>query len=244
MPVPVTLLPLCSDLPSAMYSHFAPLFDRAAVVLTVTESERQVVSDSYPSKDVVAVGPPLAANPSVWREPNPYLGENDYLVVLTDAPLASTAYTSNLARLVRLAFPYQRVAIVATDAFDVWLRGNVVRSAPITRGSDLLRLMAWARTTIDLAPGSLVARRCVESLLYATPILVPEGSKAHEHARLGCGGLWFETSDELVRCVDAVLDSNTAEELGKQGQGYAESKYGSTQSFIRQVSSVVEATTR
>ena len=66
--------------------------------------------------------------------------------------------------------------------------------------TDLWRLVAHALVTIDLAPGPIVARECVESLRFGTPIVVPVGSAAQPHADTGAG-LSFTGYAELLACV-------------------------------------------
>ena len=95
--------------------------------------------------------------------------------------------------------------------------------------------MAWARVTVDLRPGTLFARRCVDSLLYGTPIVVPHDSRAREHAERGRGGLWFADPGELTWCVEALLEPEVHDSFARQGQAYAEEEYGSTDRFIDRV---------
>jgi hypothetical protein len=95
--------------------------------------------------------------------------------------------------------------------------------------------MAWARVTVDLRPGRLFARRCVDSLLYGTPIVVPADSRAREHAQRGRGGLWFENPAELAWCVESLLEPPTHDTISAQGLSYAEEEYGSTDRFVERV---------
>jgi hypothetical protein len=95
--------------------------------------------------------------------------------------------------------------------------------------------MAWARVTVDLRPGRLFARRCIDSLLYGTPIVVPHDSRAREHAERGRGGLWFASPGELTLCVEALLEPSAHDAFADQGRQYAESEYGSTDHFIHRV---------
>ncbi|HUD17399.1 MAG TPA: hypothetical protein VMQ59_09050, partial [Acidimicrobiales bacterium] len=95
--------------------------------------------------------------------------------------------------------------------------------------------MAWARVTVDLRPGAFFARRCVTSLLYGTPIVVPHDSRAREHAERGRGGLWFDSPAELTWCVEALLDPPVRSVFSAQGLAYADEEYGSTDRFIDRV---------
>jgi hypothetical protein len=231
----MVLLALADDGPGPGFPHFDPVIERAGPVLAVTEAERRALLARHPYREVHRIGAPMAANPSVLSEPNTWVGPTEYIVVLTGVGLAADHEETELARLIRLRFPENPVGIVHTDAFDAWHRGRLNRGWAVERSSDLARLMAWARVTVDLRPGRLFARRCVESLLFGTPIVVPEGSRAREHAERGRGGLWFAHPAELTWCIEALLDGPTNAAFGGQGRTYAEAEYGSTTRFVERV---------
>ncbi len=234
--LPVVLIALGSDLDSLSFPHFARVFDRAQAVLAITETERRAILDHHggPAR-VHRIGAPLAANPSALNEPNTWVGKTDYVFVITGAKTHADEETVTLARLIRLRFPDNPVAISATDALSAWHQGRLGEGWPVERSSDLTRLMAWARVVVDLRPGPLFGRRGVDSLLYGTPIIVPGNSRAREHAELGGGGLWFDTPGELVWCVEAMLDPEVRTVFSTQGRAYAEAAYGSTDGFIERV---------
>ena len=177
----------------------------------------------------------MAANPSALSEPNSWVGTTDYVLVLTDADSEADEEAVELARLIRLRFPDHPMAISYTDVFVVWHQGRWVPGWPVERSSDLARLMAWARAVVDLRPGPLFARRCVDSLLFGTPIIVPADSRAREHAQQGAGGLWFSTPGELTWCIEALLRPEQREPFSRQGRAYAEEYFGSTDRFTRRV---------
>jgi hypothetical protein len=87
-------------------------------------------------------------------------------------------------------FPDKEVVVVEDATAAVW-RGRVLRGVvDVYTRTDLWRLVAHARVTVDLAPGPIIARECVESLRFGTPILVPAQSAARPHADAG-GGMTF-----------------------------------------------------
>ncbi|HUY66048.1 MAG TPA: hypothetical protein VMV06_04470 [Acidimicrobiales bacterium] len=234
--VPVVLLALGSDARSLAFPHFDPLFDRADTVLAATETERSLIVQHHGSPGKVRrIGAALAANPSVLTEPNPWVGATEYVLVLTGVDEEGEHEENELSRLLRVRFPDNPVGIAHNDAFCAWHEGRVTRGWPIERSSDLDRLMAWARVTVDLRPGRLLARRCVTSLLFGTPIVVPEHSRAQEHAKRGGGGLWFSNPADLAWCVEALLEPSTRQLFSTQGRTYAEEEYGSTDAFIDRV---------
>jgi len=234
--LPVTLVALGSDLDSLGFPHYRPVFDRAGTVLAVTESERRAIADRHGGADrVVRIGAPLAANPSARSEPNTWVGDTEYVFVVSGSASDAHDEEAELTRLLRLRFPDNPVGIAHTDTFCAWHRGRVEEGWAIERSSDMARLMAWARVTVDLRGGRLFARRSVESLLYGTPIIVPADSRAREHAERGRGGLWFADAAELTWCVEALLQPTTRAALSTQGRAYAEDEYGSTDRFIARV---------
>ncbi len=234
--VPIVLLALGSDLNSLAFPHFDRIFDRSQAVLAITETERLAIVEHHGGADRVhRIGAPLAANPSALNEPNTWVGTTDYVFVISSTKTHANEEAVALARLIRLRFPENPVGISATDAFSVWHQGRVGEGWPVERSSDLTRLMAWARVVIDLRPGPLFGRRCVDSLLYGTPIIVPGNSRAREHAELGRGGLWFDTPGELAWCVEAMLDPEVRATFSAQGKAYAEDAFGSTDGYIERV---------
>ena len=233
--VPLVLLALGSDGDNLAFPHFEPLFDRAHTVIAVTETERQLIAAHHSGPEKVHhIGAPLAANSSSLSEPNSWVGPTEYILVLTGTNSNEEHEETDLSRLLRLSFPDRPVGIAHHDGFFVWHEGRLNRGWPIERSSDLARLMAWARVTVDLHPGRLFARRCVESLLYGTPIVVGSGTRAREHAQRGRGGLWFDNPAELTWCVDSLL-GDVRDSLSTQGRIYAEDEYGSTDRFIERV---------
>lgn len=234
--LPMVLLPLGSDPELLAFPHFDPVFDRAAAVLTMTESERSTVVDHHGgSASVHRIGAPMAANPSALTEPNTWVGDNEYVLVLTGTEEDEDSEQNELTTLLRMRFPEVRLGIAHNDAFCAWHHGQVTRGWPVERTSDRDRLMAWASMTVDLEPGAYFGRRCVTSLLYGTPIVVPAASRAREHAERGRGGLWFADPAELAWCVEALLDPACRTALGTQGRAYAVEDYGSTDRFMERV---------
>jgi hypothetical protein len=233
---PIALLALGADRHSLAFPHFDHLFGRARSVLAVTEIERSSIAEARGGEAKVhRIGAPLAANPSALSEPNTWVGPTDYILVVTGTGSEDEDEETDLSRLLRLRFPDNPVGIAHTDSFCAWHQGRLNQGWAIERSSDMARLMAWARVTVDLRPGRLFARRCVDSLLFGTPIVVPHDSRAREHAERGRGGLWFSNPAELTWCVEALLEPSTRDTFSVQGRRYAEEEFGSTDRFIERV---------
>ncbi len=212
------------------------LSTRVHAWLVITD-ERSIslVGAGVPPDRIHSIGAPLSANPSARSEPDPMVGEAPAIVVNSGVSEGEQGPSTVLSELVRMRFPERTVAVLHTDAFCVWRKGRVARSEAVRRSSDVARLMAWAQVTVDLQPGDLFARRCLESLLYGTPIVVPQISRASEHAERGRSGLWFANAPELTWCVEAMFDPPIRDALSSQGLAYAETHFGSTDRFIDRV---------
>lgn len=232
----VAILALGTTTSVVGFPHYREVLARAQSILVITERERGAIAELNGNAAVHRIGAPLAANPSAFREPNMAVGRADNLLVITTTDSDDDEHEeAEIARLLRIRLPRIALGIAHNDAFCVWSNGTCNAGWPIGRSSDLQRLMAWARATIDLAPGRLLGRRCIESLLYGTPVVVGSGTAAQEHAERGKGGLWFDDATEAIGCAEAMLDSSVRNRLGSQGRAYAEEEYGSTSSFIDRV---------
>ena len=108
--------------------------------------------------------------------------------------------------------------VVENAVASVWRARSLRGQITVDTRTDLWRLLAHARLTVDLAPGPLVARECVESLLYGVPVVVPAGTAGARLAALG-GGLWFGDEAELIGCVEALDDQQLHGTLAEQGAG-------------------------
>ncbi|HXW35561.1 MAG TPA: hypothetical protein VEJ87_13365, partial [Acidimicrobiales bacterium] len=127
--------------------------------------------------------------------------------------------------------PERPVSAIFNDHLDVWTRGSCNRVVPFTGETDLGRLLAWARVTVDLRPGRLFARASLISLRYGTPIVVPELSRAKQHAEDGGCGLWYRDGAEMLEGLSLLLDESKGTRLGKSGALYTKEHFGSPSLF-------------
>ncbi|MGO8859304.1 MAG: hypothetical protein ACLQRH_00835 [Acidimicrobiales bacterium] len=163
------------------------------------------------------------------------LGFTGYLLVLSDrtGPPGVSPPTP-MAAWLTARFPDMHVVVVEDAVAAVW-RGRALRGVvSVYTRTDLWRLVAHALVTIDLAPGPIVARECVESLRFGTPILVPVGSAAQPHADAGAG-MSFSDYSELLACVTKLSDGGVRDSLSERGRLYADAGYGDPEAFVRTV---------
>jgi hypothetical protein len=123
----------------------------------------------------------------------------------------------------------------------VW-RGRVLRGVvDVYTRTDLWRLVSHARVTVDLAPGRIIARECIESLRFGTPIVVPTNSAARPHADAG-GGMTFSGYAELLAAVDHLSDESVRATMSSRGRSYADARYGDPNAFVDSVSHALSRT--
>jgi hypothetical protein len=173
------------------------------------------------------------------------LGFTDYVLVLSDrgpGAAADATPTSLVAWLVA-RFADRHVVVVENAVASVWRARSLRGVVGVNTRTDLWRLVAHARMTVDLAPGPLMARECVESLHYGVPIVVPAGTAAACLAGRG-GGLWFANQAELFGCIEALDEQRVRDMLGAQGKAVAREWYGDADRFVKRIGTALETARR
>lgn len=168
------------------------------------------------------------------------IGFDDYVLVLGDRGPEEVDETSLSPRAAWLAarFAGRHVLVVENAVATVWRARSLRGVVTVDTRTDLWRLLAHARLTVDLAPGPLVARECIESLHYGVPIVVPAGGAGERLAAAG-GGLWFDDEAELLGCVEALDDHRVRDALGEQGRALVAEWYGDGRRFVERVSAAL-----
>ena len=186
------------------------------------------------------VGLHLPVNPLAAQQPHLELGPaRDYVLVLTDrgAGVVAAQPAPRIAWLVA-RFPRRSFVSVENAIATVWRSRSPVARFGVHSRMDLWRLVAHARATVDLRPGPLFARECVESLRYGVPVIVPAGTSA---ARLAAdGGLVFDDLPRLFDAVDAIADDAERSALAGRGRLVVEEWYGDPGRFVQRVGAALE----
>ena len=240
--VPLVFVPLADTNPAVGLAHFDPMFAGAAATLVATRSEYRAVTRANAASvrdpdRIHTVGLPVTIDATT--DAGHDQASRSGMVVFTGHGADDHDLPAALARLVALALPRSRVAVVSSDALTTWSAGVPTRSVVPEPGTAIIELMAGAAVTVDLRPGELLARRCIDSLLCGTPVVVPADSRGRQHAELGGGGLWFSPPGELVWCVEALLDPEVHGRLGAQGRRYAASAFGTPSDFADRVAAAI-----
>ena len=183
------------------------------------------------------VGMAVPLNPFAARNRHNGFGFTDYLLVLSDRRVDRAARRhapTALAAWLAAGLPSADLVVVE-DATATAFRSRSWRGqVAVDTRTDLHRLLAHARACVDLSPGALISRECVESMLLGTPILVPRSSLAMQHAAAG-GGLWFSGPAELLGAARVFGQPEVRGGLGTQARNLAATRFGDARSFVRQV---------
>lgn len=164
----------------------------------------------------------------------------EHVLVLGDRTGAlRSRWPSERVRWVLARFARQHVVVVEGAQASVWRsRSNVGQFGVHTR-MDLWLLMAHARGVVDLMPGTLFARECVEALRYGVPVVAPAGSCAVALADAG-GALCFSSTAELLSCVETLGDPVRRQDLSQAGRAVADQWYGDPDGLVDRLASVLE----
>ena len=177
----------------------------------------------------------VPVNPLATQHRHNGFGFVDYLLVLTDRVGPNEEPPAAVAWLT--AAMHQHYVVVVEDGLAAAWKGRALRGrVPVETRMDLWRLIAHAKVCVDLAPGPLIARECVESLRLGTPVVVPvTAAAAVSHVAAG-GGLAFDTMADMVECVGRfVADEDWRRECSARGQRFADSHYGDAEAFVTRV---------
>jgi hypothetical protein len=229
----------------ALLDHFGPGQPVHGILTEAAPADRRSVTPlaftGTGGEDHKCIGLHVPINPMAANHRHNGLGFTGYLLVLTDRtgtpdvvpPTAMVAWLT--AR-----FPTMDIVVVEDATAAVW-RARVLRGqVSVYTRTDLWRLLAHARVTIDLAPGRIIARECIESLRFGTPIVVPAGSTARPHADAG-GGMAYCGYSELLDCVTQLGDDRVRATMSSCGRDYADAHYGDQAAFVAGLTRILGA---
>ncbi len=199
-----------------------------------------VVKDPENAKPYVNTYVPI--NPLAALHRHNGFGFTNYLLVLSDGTGGDT-FPPPAAAWLTAAFHSEDVIVVEHAVASAW-RGRALRGrVSVDSRMDLWRLIAHAKACIDLAPGRIVARECVEALRFGTPIVVPRGSgPAVAHATFG-GGATFGDAQELLDAVAAIRTGDNRSAFSQLGRNYADANHGDPLKFVRSLRAMLSDAT-
>lgn len=239
--VRVVSVPLLGDDAMASVEVLRPLFDEVEALGVLSATEARTVK-AVAAPEPVELAFALAVNGSAAGQlmvGMSHFGRN--VVVLTGFPEgAPMAPREPGPDFVRLALGPVAVAEVAGRRWSV-SDMTQVRDVPVRPSrANLHKLLAHAEVCLDLRPQGLVGRETIESLLLGTPVVVPEGTVAAEHAERSNGGLWYRDYRELFAAARAILeDDSLRASLSSQGRAWARAVHGDHDRFVEQAGDFV-----
>jgi hypothetical protein len=179
----------------------------------------------------VPVGLFVPINPLAIEHRHHGFGFTGYLLVLSDG-LRHDDGLPDAAAWLTSAFHDLYIVVVEDAVASAW-KGRALRGTTrIDTRMDLWRLMAHAMACVDLAPGPLIARECVEALRLGTPIIVPEGvSVAALHAHASSGST-FEDAWGLLEATEKVRAEANRASAESPGRDYADGWFGEPATFV------------
>ncbi len=214
----IVSLPLFGDDPVGDLAPFAPLVTAVDAVGVLSRADGVRVAGRIRAK----ASPARSAQPEVvelevaFAVNRPAAGQvmvgmsqyGRFVVLLTGFPEGTPgARRSPGHDYVREALGPVAVAEVAHDRWRISDPGKQ-REVPVGPSRpNLWKLLSHAEVCLDLRPQGIVGRETLESLLLGTPVVVPEGTVAAEHAERSNGGLWYRDYRELFDAARAVVDS-------------------------------------
>jgi hypothetical protein len=175
---------------------------------------------------VEAVGVHVPVNRLAERYRHHGFGFTDYLLVLSDRHDDAGEAPPPAAAWVSAGFPDADVVVVENAEAWAW-KGRALRGkVSVDTRMDLWRLLAHANVCIDLGPGPIIARECIEALRFGTPVIVPDRTgPAVVHAHES-GGSVFGDPDELLDAVGRMQNDKARSAVSDAGRRYSESHFG------------------
>ncbi len=156
----------------------------------------------------------------------------EYLLVLGDRPgVPTTPSPSDRARWLLARFPRRYIVVLEGGTARVWRSRSCVAQFDVHTRMDLWILVARAWGVVDLLPGDLFARECVESLRYGVPVVVPARSAADGLAQ-AAGGMRFSSTADLLSCLDTLGDPGVRAALASRGREVADRWYGDPHGLV------------
>ena len=218
------------------FGNVSAAFSIAPIPPTAASSLRQLPLVAGPTTTSDVIGLHVPVNPLAGAHRHTGLGFTGYVLVLTDRPDDPPVQPPTPAVAWLTSRLHDRHVVVVEGGTAAAWKGRALRGVVgVDTRTDLRRLLAHASLTVDLAPGNVIGRERIESLILGTPIVVPKGSTAAAHADAG-GGLTYSGVSELLAAVELLADDGTASDMADRGRRYAEEHYGDAARFVDRLS--------
>jgi len=135
------------------------------------------------------------------------------------------------------------ISVAEVDA-EQWRLSDNINMLPLPVNPsrvNLWRLMAHALFTIDLRPATVFGREAIESMMFDSPIIVPDDSAAKEHVCAANAGLWYRNNGELLDAVRVLSDRSVRERFARNGRAYVDMHHSDLENFVERICALVLA---
>ncbi len=135
------------------------------------------------------------------------------------------------------------ISVAEVDA-DRWMLCDNINMLPLPVNPsrvNLWRLMAHALFTIDLRPATVFGREAIESMMFDSPVIVPDDSAAMEHVRAANAGLWYRNNGELLDAVRVLSDRSIRERFAGTGRAYVDAHHSNLDDFVERINGLFGA---
>jgi hypothetical protein len=189
-----------------------------------------------PGQTVPSIYLSVPVNRLAERHRHHGFGFTDYFLVLSaGAGAGAVEGLPDAAAWLTAAFPEHDVVVVEDAKASAWKNRSLRGTVPVTTRMDLWRLLAHARVCVDVGPGPLIARECVEALRFATPIIVPSDSGVAAVHAAASGGATYSEPAELLGHVARLEDATERSEMARRARSYGDDQYGDPARFVASV---------
>jgi hypothetical protein len=207
----------------------APELDPAWRVLPLTHT----VNTAQPFAKIC-----VPINPLATLHRHNGFGFTGYYLVLSGPTRTNSGLTPDAAWLTA-GLHESHVIVVENGLASAW-KGRALRGvASVDSRMDLWRLIAHACACIDLSPGSHLARECVESMRFGTPVIVPARSGAGTVHAAASNGWVYSNPSELLEAAMSLRSEAVHSAASRDARGYADANYGDPTEFVESLRRVL-----
>lgn len=236
--------PMLADLATATDARNLELFNLADVVASLHPGEHRRLSDvtSKSASQLVPLDVSLTLNRSATEQGLFGVGWfGRYALLIRQFPQSGPRFDRSITHeLLRSVLGDIAIAEVDGGRWRVSDFGNTAHLPVNPTRVNLWRLMAHAEFTVDLRPGTSFGREAIESMLFSSPPIVPEGSAAHAHVEAANGGLWYASAGEILDLANCLLDDEALRtKLRENGASYSRTHHEQMDDFVERMRRIV-----
>lgn len=236
--------PMLADLAAADDAQNLDLLNLADVIASLHPGEHRRLNDVLPksANNLVPLDISLTLNRSATEQGLFGVGWfGRYALLIRQFPQSGPRFDRSITHeLLRSVLGDIAIAEVDGGRWRVSDFANTAQLPVNPTRVNLWRLMAHAEFTVDLRPGTPFGREAIESMLFSSPPIVPQGSAAHAHVEAANGGLWYATAGEVLDLSNCLIDDDSLRnKLREDGATYARAHHEQMNDFVERMRRIV-----